>query len=190
MGDNSDESIEFYRKMINQYAKGKTNERVPNGKAAHAGILLDAMLDNAKEGVRIVTGRLIEKVYGHVNFIMSAKSFLMKKNAKLEIIILNTPEKPIEEHALVVALKEYKKKCPEKYKGQVNIIMAPPKMSSTKHFAVMDKTGFRFEFDDNEVKAVANFNEPETAKRLYESFERLLITAQTESKNDQAVLVI
>jgi hypothetical protein len=60
-------------------------------------------------------------------------------------------------------------------------------LSDNKHFAVMDRIGYRFEFshDANNasvVEAVANFNEPEIASKLAESFDSMYTGAKGYSQ--------
>lgn len=171
----------YYKRWVKKNALLKKDENISNADPTHAGIILDAMFEHAKSSMKIVTGSLVESVYGHVNLRNATLRFLRKAGAKLEIIILEQLSQDIKNHPLVEHLEGFiENDDTASFKGEVTIYQAPAdfkKGTHINHFAVKDKEAFRFELSDEKshsiVEAVANFNKPETAKILDIHFDDL-----------------
>lgn len=157
-----------YRTIIQRFAKDRVNARVPNGLPMHASALLECMFDNATAEMRIYSGKLIHSVYSGEGIEKAAIKFLSRPYASLKILLQHkvTPSE-IADHPLLVRLSEVKPR------GSLIIRNAVGSYAKedTNHFAVMDNDGFRYELDHGNCEAVANFNEPDTAKILVQAFD-------------------
>lgn len=158
-----------YRRLIQRLASSQLNQRIPNGMPAHAAILFESMFEIAKEDVRIFTGELSAKAYGQPELAKAARDFVVgHRHACLRILFQKPQEVAwIMRQPLVESLLE-KGRLPENFQMR---FAKGPYSNSVKHFAVMDQRGYRFETDHDNCKAFANFNEPEVATKLAESFD-------------------
>jgi hypothetical protein len=166
-----------YSDIIEKLATERANQRVSNGLPVHAAILLEAMFKNASAEMRIFSRELNEVVFAKTSMIDAVVNFISKPYASLKVLLEREPADGwIDKHPLIVALNKL-----EKPHGSIEIIHATGNYASgeANHFAVMDNDGYRFEFDHDNTKAVANFNEPKVAKHLLTVFEQ----AYTLAKN-------
>ena len=181
MAKMSNEShVQEYRQIIEKFAAQRLNQRVPNGLPQHAAILIETMFQHAAAEMRIFSGDCNETVFGKPSTIAAVCNFLSKPYAVLRILVQNEKDQEwVDTHPLVTALKEL-----ESPHGQVEIIAAEGVYSTDEanHFAVMDNDGYRFEFDHQNTKAVANFNEPEVAKELLSAFDSAFKLAKETHK--------
>lgn len=159
-----------YRTIIERFARDRIDARVPNGLPQHASILIETMFRSATAEIRIFSRELDEKVFGSSEIKNAVIKFISNKPyANLKILLQkNHDEKWINNHFLVNAIKQI-----DGLHGRVEIRNAAGSYAKddTNHFAVMDNDGFRFELDHDNCKAVANFNEPKTAKKLITAFD-------------------
>lgn len=170
-----------YRSIIEQLASAHTNQRVSNGLTVHAAILLETMFKNASAEMRIFSRELNEVVYGTDSMLDAVRGFISKPYSSLKILLeRELTEEALETHSLIKALKSVS--GPH---GSVEIIAASGNYSSgeVEHFAVMDNDGYRFEFDHDNTKAVANFNEPKVAKNLLKVFDQAVAFAKERGKS-------
>ena len=167
------EEIPSYEEIVFSLAENKENKRFSNGKPDHAAILLRAMLTHASEKVRIFTGKLYEVVYNE-KISEEVNEFLSSGKKELCILIeQDLDEKELKHHPLIKSVREsnlknlYLRKAVGTYAS-----------GRASHFSVMDKKGFRFELEDpiksgdkTQCRAIANFNEPSTAKQFADAFD-------------------
>jgi hypothetical protein len=167
--------LAVYEEQVRELAEGSVSRRMPNRKVAHAAILIEALFNNAKSEMRLLCGNLSPAFYMSEKVLSAIDSFLTRPNTSLKILLESSPE---QNHKVVAHLMN------SYADGRVEIkVLSPQVDGNIKHFAVMDLVGFRYEFSHDEhdsavVEAVANFNEPETAKNLALSFDALFKVAQ------------
>ena len=158
-----------YREIIEELAQQRTNQRIPNGMPQHAAVLIETMFRNSIAEMRIFSMECSPNIFGRPEVIEAACDFLSKPYSKLRIIVQKKQEPQWAlEHPLLKTFKEL-----EELHGEVKVVNATGAYADAdaSHFAVMDNDGFRYEFDHDNCKAVANFNEPVIAKRLLSSFD-------------------
>ena len=165
--------IEVYQQQVQALVRDGVPFRISNRTVAHAAILLEAVFATAKQEVRLFCGSFDENFYSNERLKTSVIDFLHKPGTRL--LVLSEVKLPAE-HKMLQALQPY---LGSKAELRYLTVSSP----NSKHFAVMDRVGYRFEFshdatDVNVVEAVANFNEPETASKLADSFDAMYIGAQ------------
>ena len=168
----SNKEVLSYEKIVFSLAKNKENKRFSNGKPDHATILLRAMLVNASEQIRIFTGMLHRSVYNEK--ISEEVNKFLSSGKKLDILIeKNLEEKQLKKHPFIKSIANSNlenlrlRKASGVYaSGEAN------------HFSLMDRKGFRIELegpttegDKTGCKAIANFNEPDTAQQFADAFD-------------------
>lgn len=163
MGKQEDE----YATLVDRLAREKANARIPNGKPEHAKALLQSMFRHAQSEVRIFSLELSEQVYGS-EMAAAAASFLGREGTSLKILLQRHVDAV--KHPMLSELEK------AQIIGQLVVRdNADDFWRDAKHFAVMDKSGFRFEFTHDlanaKCEAIANFNEPDTAKSLADAFD-------------------
>lgn len=177
------EQIDEYREIIKRFAIKRTNVRIPNGLPQHATILIETMFLNATAEMRIFTKELNKDVFGGTAILSAVKKFLSKPYSNLKIL-LQVPQglEWTKEHPLFQVFSDFQDK--NILHGAVLIKSASGSYSKNdaNHFTVMDNDGFRYETDHCSCKAIANFNEPNTAKKLIDVFDSAF-----EMKNCQPI---
>jgi hypothetical protein len=156
-----------YRRLIRDLARMRLNARVSNGFPEHAAILFEAMFRHAKDEVRIFTGSLSTNVYGQKPLVRAAERFLQRPGTSLKVLFEEPADcDALQEHPLLVALND-------EAAGALELRQAVGSyaVKGAKHFAVMDDCGFRFEHDHDATQAIANFNEPDVARKLLGAFD-------------------
>lgn len=164
--------INEYQEIITRFATKRTNVRIPNGLPQHASILVETMFLNATAEMRIFTKELTKDVFGGPAILAAIKQFLSKPYASLKILLqLPQDVEWTKEHPLFHVFNEFKDK--NILHGAVLIKSASGSYSKDEanHFAIMDNDGFRYETDHYNCKAIANFNEPNIAKKLIGVFD-------------------
>jgi phosphatidylserine/phosphatidylglycerophosphate/cardiolipin synthase-like enzyme len=161
------EDAVIYRQFIERIADSQLNQRIPNGKPAHAAILFETMFKKAKDTVRIFTGDLSREAYGTQELLQSAKS-AVQRGVTVQILLQHKKDRAWMVAQPLIETAMYNGSLPSNIEVRCAI---EPYSSSTKHFAVMDHVGYRFEVDHDHCKAFANFNEPVAANNLARAFD-------------------
>lgn len=181
VADNAAPDTTEYRKIIQHLAAEKINRRIPNGKPAHAAILLEAMFTKADRDMRIFSRSLDESTYDNADLIDAAQRFLSRPATRLRILLQNRIDvSALKSHPLIKALSEMTAALTTAHEQKLQIRFAEGAYSkdSAKHLAVMDDLGFRFEVDHDKTQAIANFNEPRVASELATAFDRAFMMAK------------
>ena len=173
-------SQEYYR-VVEECALTGRNFPISNGMPEHAVYLMTLMLRHAKKNIRLLTEELPNEVggadsektsmYADSSLINAAEKFLKNAEAKLDILLQTGID--LKSRTLIKVLKEKKER--QEILGTINIHLAKGKaISLENHFMVMDSTAYRVETDHGHTKAVANFGDHETAKKLVDFFDNVL----------------
>jgi hypothetical protein len=158
-----------YEEIVEFLAKEKVNQRISNGRTEHAISLLKVMFKYAEKEIRIYTGCLFDGVYGDKGLLSAFKNFLLDENNKVFVLLQNNVLN-IDEHPMIQTANDLKK-INSRGRFIVRHARGIYAQESVEHFAVMDKSGFRYELDDENKKAIANFNEPKTASNFIKAFD-------------------
>jgi hypothetical protein len=152
-----------YRESILELARKRSRQRIPNGQPAHASALFEAMLLTAQNNVCIFSNRLVPEVFDQAEVLAAAIRFVIDGNRSLKILVQDDSDIANRGLAGLTNL------APDRV--TIRKAVGSYATSDAKHFCVMDERAFRFEFDHDQCSAIANFNEPEVAKRLQSAFD-------------------
>lgn len=188
---------EYYNNIKN-CADNKIDQLIVNGHVKHAVYLMKEMFSHAEREIRLFTGKLPDvndngiPVYITPELIMESESFLRKEGSRLEILVQDS-DFDINNSTFIKNIQ--KKLVDGKIKGTVRIFKSSESLDVSNHFMVMDKVGYRLEFDDLKTEAVANFNDNKFASELADFFDSFCemdgttlmpIVPPTELKNPTA----
>ncbi len=181
----SEESTDLnkYIELVDVCARERIDFRIPNGSPKHARVLISKLFETARQEVLLVSGRLTDiteknesdpdmsevEIYGHAPLINNARSFLKRSGSTLRIIVMQPVHLGNANRFLKGLIND-----PER-QGEVSLYNADSDTVATKppHFVVTDALAFRYETDDENVVAVANFGDGKTAKALQTAFRDL-----------------
>ncbi|KJR43368.1 hypothetical protein MCHI_000733 [Candidatus Magnetoovum chiemensis] len=168
--------------IADKYAENETDQILKNRDAGHARYLQERLFNKAKEEMLILTGEVSDEVYTHEYLIEAAIEFIKKDSSKkLNIIYQNDIDK---ENLLKKRFfSEIKKRADkEKLEDKLKIWEAKHTKDIVPfHFSVSDRKFFRLETDIEQRRAIANFGDKETAKKLAEIFDGIVQNNETKS---------
>lgn len=151
-----------YIREMEEKARTKSSDIIPNGTIKHASVLIACLFSYAKKKIDIFTGHLNEEVYADNKVIDSAENFFKKDKIKMQILIQDSTHlsKKNDFFDLCKANKKFCKirEVDEKDEGKKN------------HFITIDDTAFRFEPDKNKPLGLGCFNNQQFATHLNERF--------------------
>lgn len=177
--DNANE----YREIIERFARDRVDTRVPNGTPLHASILIETMFNSATAEMRIFTRELDADVFGKAEIKKAVSKFISKPYANLKILLQRSQNEDwVKSHPLIKMLNEINV-CGLHGKVEIRNAIGSYAKDDANHFAVMDNDGFRFELDHDKCKALANFNEVKTAKKLVQIFDQAFDIATAKPEN-------
>ena len=156
-----------YHKSISDLADCSSNQRVLNSKPKHAVAFFVNMFRHAKRCVRIFSD-FRDDTFGNRKLRLAAQQYVSDPTHELKLLFQLPPnfkQSPVEtvrscsfisyldpiDHEIRVAQGNY----------------ADPNI---QQFAIIDERGFRYEAEGKRI-CVANFNEPETARKLARAFD-------------------
>jgi hypothetical protein len=147
-----------YSDAVRALAINKTDKRFLNDSAAHAKIIAEFMLGNStSDDCQIYSGRLVKECYGDALSKFSGN--------KIRVIIDHTSASDTikEDFADLIASK----------KLSVRILNnANSQFDNVNHFFITG-SGYRYELDHDQARAISNFNEPTTTEKLKVIFEKM-----------------
>ena len=161
-------NIDLYRDAVVHLAESKANSRFSNKGNAHAEVLVQQLFLHAEKTVRWFTGKLAADFVTSEVISTAVRTFLSKPSARLLIVA----ESPIDVKSLELLAPFHNQVCIKVLPSSSVKVASPP-----MHFIVTDAVGYRLETHDQNREAVANFNEPELALKLVESFDSLAETS-------------
>jgi len=171
-----DADNQWYLDLVDRCADDGKNIVISNGESAHARYLIMKLFDVSSRAVQIYCGSLRQHdngtpVYAWDNLIQSAKSFLARPETKLDILIENKLDGDAE-NAFIKGIKE------SPYFSEKVTLKTVGDIAMSNHVVISDAKAFRFENDDEEVKAIANFNDPKQASEFSKVFKSVFADSQ------------
>ena len=159
-----DKVLNAYSDAIEYYAKESTNALFFNKGNEHAIIVFRTIFRYAKERIFIVAKNLNNSVTKSDDYLQAMRSFLDKKNTKLDVLISEYDDSGNDLFSLL-----------KKYPEQVKIRCTEGKLFTNQdgediHFCVADGHMYRLETNIMERKASCNFNDPTVCKSLIKNF--------------------
>lgn len=173
----TDEEKRYFQMIEEALTLADGSNTISNGKPAHAVYILDTFLRNARQSVRICTGKLARTfngvlAYANPTLIQSAKEFLSQPHTRLSIIVMDTLDvaegQDVDQHPLLAALED----------GIDDNRVRVSKLRDgdsgfDHHFVVMDEEALRVEVDPDEAEAFVIFGDEEFAGGLAGLFDSI-----------------
>lgn len=159
--------MEEYQKYVRRLAQERTGESFYNNSPSHAAVILEALLDNAREKVCLITTSLNPEVFGNEGVISAAQKFLSDGTHVMQILIETDPEESISTgHPLAQELVQH---------NTVAVRRLPPTLLTEMnyHFTVVDADSFRFEPNKSRWEASAAFGDAANGRKLQGVFDSL-----------------
>lgn len=166
MGYSASQFSDYKKRLITALEK-KEKFVTQNHDNMHAVEIIIAGFTHAKREINLLSHKLDQQVYGNDRVIDAMEGFLKRDDAKLNIIVetrlpTNHPIYNLKENfGTKISLKKIPDEWVEKY---------------AFNYMLMDNFGYRFEYDREEFKARASFNndeQKETLGVLKKSFQSL-----------------
>jgi hypothetical protein len=157
-----------YLSLVRDFMESGSAEMIANGEPDHARALFQTFFEYAETSVIIFSRRLDSDIFGTSAIVTAAKSAVLDRNIRLEIISQESPDDS--------DFTELVRKLAAKCDGRVTLKPAASD-EEIRHFkanfAVMDGKAFRYEKDHSHIEAVAIMNSPEMAVPLTETFNAI-----------------
>jgi len=169
--DTSKIDNQWYFDLVDRCANDGKDIVISNGESAHARYLIMKLFDVSLRSVQMYCGALRQQhedgtpVYEWDNLIQSAKAFLDRPETNLDILIEDDEFDGGAENAFIKGLKE------SPYFSEKVTLKKIDDIAMSNHVVISDGKAFRFETDDEEVKAIANFNDPKQASEFSKVFK-------------------
>jgi hypothetical protein len=162
-----DGGLSDFRELLKRESQRKTGRVISSSTPEQAAVVLEVFFATATSAVRIVTGGLNARVYGHENVIVEAKKFLADRSRSLQILFLNPmPPKLPYIHPLIGALLQNDNLVVMQADDEVNKVMR-------LHFSVVDMTAFRLKKDTDAHASIVSFGDTTLSNSLVSIFSEL-----------------
>ena len=176
-----------YRLVVDKAVEDAIDMPISNGRPEHAVYLMQKMLENASEVVRVFSGQLTREfegvsAYGGDEILGAARAFL-GRGGKMKVLL----EKPIDvdrgqswtDHPLVKMALSI---VPHSSHFEVKQVLDRDldelrEAKALYHWITVDQRAYRLELDTRMARAIANFGNPRTAKALVVLFDDLFSKA-------------
>lgn len=178
----SSDQAEYYR-LIDECAQTKKDLLISNGLAEHAVYLMTLMFRHAQSHIRLFSGELPDvmgrehkeiKIYSNDELMAAAENFLRNECSNLDILVQKAEN--VKSRIFIRDLE--RKKQGGLIKGLVKLKVTNASISDiSSHFMIVDNSGYRLETDHDNTKAIANFGDNKTARRLVDIFNVLFNNA-------------
>ena len=164
MPEEMDKNQKNYFAIIDECAREKKDLVIHNGDARHAAYLLETFFRNAVSKISIFSGKLFDGVFDNSVLNNALENFLKKSGTRVDIICQEQlTSEDFKKSVFLRTLAKFKKKV---WLGDASKL----DIGKLNHFSIMDDTAFRYEFDHENKRAVANFGRPDVARDLEEVF--------------------
>ncbi len=176
-----------YYKIVDEYAARRVNKIIPNSKPEHARYIIKKLFLLAENNVRIYTGQFIPAIikngrkvpiYAWEEIIYAAALFLQNKKTHLEILLEKKPNYDLKDHPF------FKRMVEMDLIDKIKVYLCRQenqKPHKRPHFMTADNSAYRLELDDEQTRAVANFNDAKLTKILNNVFQSMLKKAEPQA---------
>ena len=178
-----------YREAVESYADRKENYLFHNQGSEHAKIIFENMFRTAENHIRIAAESLWnDSVVNTPEYLAALSLFLDRPNSKLDILLINEPDKKDVAEKEDYNLYSFLYLHPAFSEGRIRIKSGEGKAfrdseNNIIHFCTADERMYRLE--DNVVlrTATANFNDEKMSKSLEELFDGIFLSTHNAIKN-------
>ena len=176
-GEEVDEIESQYFDLIDKACENWEAQTISNSVPKHAVYLIHTFLTNAKSTVRLLTGSLsrIEggvQVYANSALADAACAFLSRPGTRFLVVLLDEVDGGGEprKHPFVKAIL---KQTDWMQQGTFELRQCKQLDDLDMHWMTMDDKAYRLEYDTKNVKAYADFGDPDNAQVLNELFDNV-----------------
>ena len=170
--------LELYRERV-RYAIGRrTGKPILNGSVEHAAVLVEESLLAAQDEVLLLSSNLDEACFGRPNVVSAVRSFLVDPHRRLRVLVERSqPSFQWENHPFVESALRTAQRA-----DRVEFAAVPPEWVDRYrfNFLVVDRFGYRYQEDRDELAAVACFlpddrpiDADDSVMRLHGIFDQL-----------------
>lgn len=156
--------IDLYEAHVAKLASENSSERVSNTGPAHAAVILSKIFENADSHIQLYSGEFKETFFSQPSVKQAMENFLAKPSSKLDLVV------QIETALNSELLQDLKSRYTNKINAYSEASIGATATAGL-HFCVADKRAYRIETNDEQVTAVASFNEPAMAIQLSQAFD-------------------
>lgn len=160
--NHAEDILQIYRIAVRNAIASGNSEVVPNSSPQHAAILIEEMLNAAKESFCAFSGAFRDDVWNAA--VMDALRRALRRGVKISLVASGNADR-----------------IPEELKGVSWVVrsgeleragLEAPSLR-VYHFAVSDGRSVRVEYDPDSRKAAFSANRPDVANALVDKFEKL-----------------
>jgi len=143
----------------------------------HAAIAVGILFKRAEAAVRILTRRLNPSIYGSSDVYLEALDFVQRtaplRKDNPAIYVLYEDDFDIEGHPLVQHIRERREHS--EFKGSIIFLKVPQDLKKKYpfYFTLADCKHYRFVKMDSEPNSLVQFNDPQFAYQLQQTFQQL-----------------
>jgi len=158
-------TAEEYRNEIDRLMRNGGGEKILNGSADHAAIILERMFHHGKESIKIFSRSFTPNIYGNSMLLSAAQSFLSRGH-RVNIIVEEKHNVSGALHPFFKQLRDY---------DAIDIRHLHKKLAPivNTNFSVKDDTDIRVSDEAESMQAVATFGDMDEAKKLSRYFDKL-----------------
>jgi len=176
-----------YSDYVSELAEKESSKLISNGSDEHAQVIIRNLLSHAKTEFCILSSSLKESIYSNNSVIDALTNFLLKKDTKIRIILQDQGIDSIEnlrkankfiDTCLIHTAKKLHAEDEDEQERCVIKKASEKDAEIEEHFAIMDRTGYRFCPNIKGSEAIATFSGAAVATHLREQFEILIDRAQ------------
>lgn len=155
-----------YRETVIECARRLISENFSNGTVDHAAAITEAMLLTARGSYKLYTGEFSPDFFGRPEIISALENFFERDAFPNIKVLVQKGVNPseLEAHPWIKVAKKHARTI------DVRNAVGNYATDEPNHFSIVDKTGYRYEFDKN-IRATANFYDPKIASKLDAVFD-------------------
>ena len=159
-------SLSQYREKVKRLARQRSSQAIFNSTIDHAAIIIESMIETARDEICILSGSLNPRVYGRDEIVSQAQFFLADTDRKMRILVEDFDEVNFRENPFIDEIAESRN-------VEFRVTSRDTAASLDFHFLVCDEGAYRFEEDKTKPSAIASFNDPDGAANLRNIFEKI-----------------
>ncbi len=183
-----EQELKDYQAFLAQLLKNNSSEIFTNGGKKHASILMEMLLQNTKDRIRMFATGLKPELITSEPYINEFRKLFTPENSVSNIQILVEVDDYINDEPFKIVRDAINSKINKhievkKITEEDNAIIGEELGYSPCNFSVFDETKFRLEYDPKAYKAFGSFNHGEWSKKLISLFDEVFARAKAIELN-------
>jgi len=171
-----------FRNEVRRLAEAEQSDLIKNKGLDHAACLMSTIFDNSKS-IKMLSGSLSKELTDKEEYRNSLANFLKKEEVSFQLLLQNNPPKEDRSDALLSILSKSKDndKIEVKFLNESKVydLLKSSNDENDVHFTLGDKNKYRYEYQPEEFRARASFNDIDTNSVLQQYFDKMYINAET-----------